>query len=181
MGERMNLKFLDFHECQNDFEKINHLYHAAFPQEERAPIQLLIQKANEGKGDFLAVYDDQQWVGLVYVITYQQLSYVFYLAIDDSFRGCGYGSQILQMLKQRYHHTIMLCIEEVKEDYDNYNQRVKRRDFYFKNGFQEGFHFFEYGVKYDMLYFGEELTSQHYDDLMIDYIGEKYKENRVFD
>lgn len=178
----MNLKLLDFNQCQNDFDKINKLYHEAFPKEERAPIQYLIQKTQQNEGEFLSVYDEKKWVGLVYVITYQQLSYVFYLAVDSRFRGCGYGSEILQLIKQRYHHTIMLCIEEVKEKYDNYEQRAKRKYFYLKNGFKEmDFYFIEFGVRYEMLYTGKRLPSQYFDELMFHYVGEKYKEYRVFD
>ena len=34
--------------------------------------------------------------------------------------------------KKRYPHTIMLCIEEVDEKYDNYKQRVHREKLLFK-------------------------------------------------
>ena len=72
--------------------------------------------------------------------------------------------------------------EEVKEKYDNYKQRVKRKDFYLKNGFKEmDFYFIEFGVRYEMLYTGKRLPSQYFDELMLHYVGEKYKEYRVFD
>ena len=38
-------------------------------------------------------------------------------------------NQALALLKQKYQHTLMLSIEEVDEKYDNYSQRVKRREF----------------------------------------------------
>ena len=45
----------------------------------------------------------------------------------------------------------MLCIEEVDEKYDNYKQRVHRKNFYLRNGFQEmGFKYVEKDVKYEM-------------------------------
>lgn len=178
----MNLKLLEFDQCPHDFEKADQLYHEAFPKEERAPMSFLIQKAQHNEGDFLYVYDDRQWIGFVYVITYRQLSYVFYLAVDHRLRGSGYGSAILEMLQRKYPYTIMLCIEEVKEKYDNYKQRVKRKDFYLKNGFKEmDFYFIEFGVRYEMLYTGKRLPSQYFDELMFHYVGEKYKEYRVFD
>ena len=50
----------------------------------------------------------------------------------------------------------MLCIEEVDEKYDNYKQRVHRKNFYLRNGLQEmGFKYVEKDVKYEMLYVGE--------------------------
>ena len=100
---------------ENDIEQVSQLYYSAFPEDERAPWKALIEKHNKGKGEFLSIYDQNKWVGLTYVITYQNLSYVLYLAIDELQRGHGYGSSVLQMLKKRYPHTIMLCIEEVDE------------------------------------------------------------------
>ena len=40
------------------------------------------------------------------------------------------------------------------------------------------FHFIEYGVRYEMLYWGEYLPPQYYDELMIDYAGQRYMEIR---
>ena len=97
---------------ENDIEQVSQLYYSAFPEDERAPWKALIEKHNKGKGEFLSIYDQNKWVGLTYVITYQNLSYVLYLAIDELQRGHGYGSSVLQMLKKRYPHTIMLCIED---------------------------------------------------------------------
>lgn len=167
---------------QHDFDKINQLYQRAFPDNERAPIDTLLEKAKEGKGEFLGIYDDQCWVGFVYVITYQQLSYILYLAIDEQYRYHGYGSALLQKMQKRYDHTIMLCIEEVAPHYENYKQRVKRKQFYMKNGFQDmNFYFYEYKVRYEMLYYGQYMESRYFDELMYFFAGEQYKEIREDD
>lgn len=166
---------------ENDIEQVSELYYSAFPKEERAPWKALIQKHHEGKGEFLSIYDYNQWVGLTYVITYQNLSYVLYLAIDENQRGHGYGSGVLQLLKKRYPHTIMLCIEEVDEKYDNYNQRIHRKSFYLRNGLLEmGFKYVEKDVKYEMLYVGEKLSSKVYDELMVAYAGPVYHQYRDY-
>ena len=69
----------------------------------------------------------------------------------------------------------MLCIEEVDEKYDNHKQRVHRKNFYLRNGLQEmGFKYVEKGVKYEMLYVGEKLSSKVYDELMLYYCGNIY-------
>ena len=79
---------------ENDIEQVSQLYYSAFPEDERAPWKALIEKHNKGKGEFLSIYDQNKWVGLTYVITYQNLSYVLYLAIDELQRGHGYGSSV---------------------------------------------------------------------------------------
>lgn len=178
----MNLLFKNIQDNHEDFVMINDLYHRAFPAEERAAMQYLIKKANDGKGELLGIYDENQWIGLIYVITYKELSYIFYLAIDEKYRGRGYGSSVLECMKKRYHHTIMLSIEEVDKKYENYKQREKRKQFYLKNGLKEmDFYIVEAGVKYEMLYCGKQLDSTYYDELMFFYAGQRYKEIREFD
>ena len=121
----------------------------------------------------------------------QQVSGLYYSAFPEDERapwkaliqrGHGYGSGVLQLLKKRYPHTIMLCIEEVDEKYENYQQRIHRKSFYLRNGFLEmGFKYVEKGVKYEMLYVGEKLSSKVYDELMLYYCGNiyhKYRDNK---
>lgn len=175
----MNLQLKNILQYSKDFDQINLLYHRAFPDAERAPMQMLMTNAKENKGIFYGVYDDDQWVGMVYIITRKQLSYIFYLAIDEKYRGSGYGSAILQYVQKNATPTIMLAIEEVDDQYENYQERLARKHFYEKNGMQAmNFHFIEYGVRYEMLYWGEYLPPQYYDKLMIDYAGQRYMEIR---
>lgn len=167
---------------QHDLDKIDQLYQRAFPDNERAPLEMLVTRAREGKGEFLGIYDEQCWVGFVYLITYQRLTYILYLAIDERYRHHGYGSALLQKIQKCYTHTVMLCIEEVAPHYDNYQQRIKRKQFYLKNGFQEmNFYFYEYKVRYEMLYYGPYLESRYFDELMYFFAGEEYKEIREDD
>lgn len=181
-ADMMNLQLKNVLNFDKDMTSINDLYHRAFPDNERAPMQTLLKRSLNGKGRFMAVYDDNQWVGLLHVITYKELSYAMYLAIDEKWRGCGYGSAILQYLKENEGHTVMLSIEEVDTKYDNYHQRISRKHFYLKNGFKEmNFFFTEYGVRYEMLYYGKYLEPHCYDELMLDFAGEKYKEIREDD
>lgn len=75
----------------------------------------------------------------------------------------------------------MLCIEEVDEKYDNYKQRVHRKNFYLRNGLQEmGFKYVEKDVKYEMLYVGKKLSSKVYDELMVAYAGPVYHKFRDY-
>ena len=62
---------------------------------------------------------------------------LLYLAISDAVRGKGYGSAVLQAVQKKYAgKRIILNIEEMDEQAANYAQRVKRKAFYQKNGFE---------------------------------------------
>ncbi len=85
---------------------------------------------------FEAYYDgDGGFAGLSYVMSHGRLAYVLYLAVDDSVRSRGYGSQILSLIRRRSpESSIVLDIEPVEPGADNYEQRVRRLAFYQRNG-----------------------------------------------
>ena len=64
--------------------------------------------------------------------------FVLFLAVAADVRGQGYGSAILEKLRQSYPaHTILLNVELLDPQADNYAQRVQRMHFYKKNGFYD--------------------------------------------
>ena len=48
----MNLQLKNILQYSKDFDQINLLYHRAFPDAERAPMQMLVTNAKENKGIF---------------------------------------------------------------------------------------------------------------------------------
>ena len=62
--------------------------------------------------------------------------YVCFFAVGVSYRSCGYGSEILSRLKELYPaYQIVLDIEAADESAPNLVQRIRRRDFYRRNGY----------------------------------------------
>ena len=67
-----------------------------------------------------------------YIIKYENIVYLMYLAIDQKQRGKGYGSKIIKDLLKKY-ETIILSIERPDNNLDDIKEIRKR--FYLKNGF----------------------------------------------
>lgn len=164
-----NLNFIDIKKNK----KVTKLYNEAFPKDERIPIWLLKILARKNKAKFYGIYDNEKFVGLVYNIFYKDIVFVFYLAIDKATRGQGYGTKVLDSIKEKYkNYRIILCIEPVDENSDNYEQRVKRKNFYLKNGFKDSnYTIKERNIIYEMLYYNENVTSQEFQELMKNYFG----------
>ena len=164
-----NLDFIDIKKNK----KVTKLYNEAFPKNERIPIWLLKILAKKNKAKFYGIYDNEKFVGLVYNIFYKDIVFVFYLAIDKATRGQGYGTKVLDSIKEKYkNYRIILCIEPVDENSDNYEQRVKRKNFYLKNGFKDSnYTIKERNIIYEMLYYNENVTSQEFQELMKNYFG----------
>ncbi|RMC25125.1 MULTISPECIES: GNAT family N-acetyltransferase [unclassified Lactobacillus] len=108
----------------------------AFPKEERIPtIQLVIKSLRENIY-FQAIYNDDQFIGLIFVVEGKIAVYLGFLAITSNQHGHGYGSQVLQILRKRFiGKQIILDIEPVIKTAPNYEQRVMRLHFYERNGF----------------------------------------------
>lgn len=153
-----------------DYKLILELYKSAFPKNERIPLYLLKWDSKRKNIDFLAFYDDENFntfVGFVYLLHHNSLSYLCFFAIAEQVRGKGYGSKILQYLQKEYaKQTIVLAIEEVNPKYDNYEERLKRQDFYQKNNFTlSGMSITERKVNYFLMHYGKEQNQTAYKQL----------------
>ena len=76
-----------------DYREIKAIYTGAFPPDERAPFRLLRKRAEQGMADFWIISEEGKSIGLAYLVTYKDLAYLFYYAIDPSYRGQGYGTK----------------------------------------------------------------------------------------
>ena len=134
----MNLFFKNVIEDIENYNTIKQIYNEAFPINERFPINYLYKKANNKDVNFNSVYDNDKLIGIIYTISKDNLLFILYFAVNNAYRGKGYGSKILEFLKQKYNdYTILLEIEQLDKNANNYNQRLKRKAFYEKNGFYD--------------------------------------------
>ncbi len=110
----------------------------AFPREERYPMWLLSLLTVRKWVDFRAFYDKDAFCGLLYTAQTQRMIFVLYLAVNDQIHSKGYGSAILSWLRENTpQKEIVLHIEPVDEEAEDLPQRLRRLDFYKRNGFHE--------------------------------------------
>ncbi len=139
----------------NEWEKIKKLYFKVFPQEERLDFELLKAKAAEGKGSILTLFDDDHDLkGMIYYSQYKKIIYIFYVGIDPECQSKGYGQMMLDhILKQFGDSKIILLIEELDANAHNIAQRIRRKNFYLRNGFADSGQLAEtLGLKFELLH-----------------------------
>lgn len=173
----IDLIFLDVKKNARCKKEVKKLYHEAFPRNESAPFSVLTFFAKKRKAKFCGIYDKDTFVGLVYNIYYRDIVYIYYLAIEKELRGKGYGSRVLETLKQKYRERrIILMMEEMDENSDNYEERVKRQKFYHNSGFIDlNYKVKEAKVVYEMLEADNvkrQVSRGEYMDLMRNFWGE---------
>ncbi len=166
------MKLVDARKYKKEIKK---LYREAFPADERAPLFLLFKRADNGRDKFSAILDDNDdFTGLIYTISTDKLIYVFFLAITEKKRGKGYGTEILKRLsEENSEKTVILMVEDPEiKNAPNIKERIKRLEFYEKNGFSRlGIKINEAGVDYELL--GTENNVKQSDFLMLmkDWVG----------
>lgn len=161
-------------ECIGNIKK---LYNEAFPKDEQVPFFYLKQRAKQSISDIFGIYDEDRFIGLLCMVYHKDIVFLWYLAIAEEERGKGYGSLILSEIAQKYkNYRLILNIEEIDENNKD-DQQKKRKQFYLKNGYREcGFKTKEYGVVYEMLCLGEEVTYEEYAEMM-----KKYSNQTAFE
>ncbi|CAD0145021.1 MULTISPECIES: GNAT family N-acetyltransferase [Streptococcus] len=134
-------------------DQLKKLYLKAFPAEKRLPFFFFMTKTKDENVDFLSIYDDDSWISMIYLVKHDKLTFISYFAIDDSLRSKGYGGQVLEEIKKKYsNYAICLTFEKIDSSATNNEQRIKRKDFYKRNGFDKfNFYIKEAGIMYEFI------------------------------
>lgn len=150
------------------WEKVNVLAKEAFPPEEYLAPSELVKMAESDRFDFLALLDGESFVGFMAVLLYEELAYLFFLAIDEGCRDRGYGSRAIETLRAEYPgktHTV--DFEMPDEAAPNPAQRQRRRGFYLRNGYGETGLFLSYlGVDYEVFCMGDGFDAERFRAMM---------------
>ncbi len=158
----MSINLRPLTKYDDNYSSVIQLYKNAFTTERRVPTWLLKFKLRNGKAGFNVLYEDDTWIGLLYITEYRDIILVHFLAITESFRSGGYGSKVMDSLKKMHDRKrIVLNIEKLDKQENNYAQRVRRKAFYEKNNFcSTGYLVKEPGEELEMLIFGGSINKE---------------------
>ena len=165
---------MQFTDARKYKKQIKKLYKTAFPFYERAPFPLLMKRTDNGRDSFYAVMDENSFIGLVYTIECEKMVYVFFLAVIEESRGKGYGTKMLEKIREMHgEKPITLMIEDTEEkNAKNMDERIRRLKFYEENGFKRlHIKINEAGVRYELLGTDYSVTQEDFLNLMKEYIG----------
>ncbi len=147
------------------FEQINK---EAFPLSERMSMDEIFSFAANTDTDVLGIYDVDTPVGFTVILKNKKCGYVYYLAIDKRVRSKGYGGAALEKLFETYPWLqIILDFEEIDANAENSAQRLRRKEFYLRNGFHEtGCFTMLNGARFEVVCSGGELRKDAFKDLL---------------
>ena len=172
------MKFVNYKERKEIRKDIEPLYVSAFPEEERPPVKMFFDTVLLDNDDLLGFYESNQFIGFVNTITYKDICYLFFFAIEENKRNQGYGTKILSIIKELYKNKVLtLCYEEIDDKYPDIELRKRRQNFYYRNGFKNNeMKTCEYGVNYETCYIGaHKVTFEDYLGLYKSVFGDRVK------
>ena len=141
----MAIRYKRYAYCK-DKQGVKDIYINSFPKCERFPFWILRHCSRNNNVHLDAILCDEQIVGMQFIVNYDDISYLMYFAIDENYRGLGYGSEALKNLVVRS-DNVLLCIEKPVDD-----ATMRRKSFYLRNGFcKTGCCIEDSGVQYEIL------------------------------
>mgnify|MGYP003392040039 FL=1 len=147
-----------------DKKCVHKLYRSAFPREERLPWWLLRLLSRRSGIGLTGYYSDGAFRGFTFTAETQEVLFVLFFAVEEAQRGSGWGSRILEKLKQEHpHQAIVLNVEPLDDAADNAEQRLSRMRFYSRNGFYDtGYDIDEVGGTFRVLSSKQQLDVDAY-------------------
>ncbi len=168
------LQFFDVTRDAPWFPQVKALYESAFPANERIPIKHLLD--DKIKREFWAFFDKEvsgdaatpTFCGFSNSITHRNITNIVYFAVVQELRSRGYGSQILQAIREKHPDSRIVVdieVEEDSKDAEELERRNRRRNFYQRNGFEAvPVDYVWQGEHYRLLTAGGTVTEKEFRD-----------------
>lgn len=164
----MKLKIEKIDENYRYWNNVNLLAIESFPSEEYLDPLKIIEMTKKEDLEFLSLVDDNNFVGFMVIKTFNILTYLFFLAIDKQYQSQGYGTQAIQLLKKKYPNKIhTVDLEMINDLANNKEQRIKRKNFYLRNGYKEtGLYLSYLNVEYEVLCTDDNFDMNMFKEMM---------------
>lgn len=119
-----------------DWLRIHRLYAKSFPRSERKPFGRIVSMMRAGKSDVWCFEKNGRFAGFASTIKDVELILIDYLAVVPKLRSCGVGSAMLAAMKQCAEKPLFVEIESMYEPGAGQQERIRRKQFYLRNGFE---------------------------------------------
>ena len=160
-------------------DRVMRLYDAAFPENEKKPWQLMLDKRREGFYDIFAVTGGNVFLGEALTVSYRDIVLLDYLAIAPERRGEGIGTKTLGLLREKFpDKRLILEIESTFAYAANMAQRQSRKSFYLRARMRApDFRVMLFGVEMELLVSGGDVSFDEYRSIFSDVYGESFASN----
>ncbi|HPY83782.1 GNAT family N-acetyltransferase [Ruminococcus sp. XPD3002] len=151
-----------------DAEAMDVLNRQAFPDNERLDTDDLFLYAKEGELEILGIYTEEGFSGFLIMRPFEKIAYIAYFAVCPEKRCKGIGGKALAALREYYpERQIVVDFEALDADSPNNPQRIRRREFYYRNGFYPtGWYQFYMETEFEIACSGPVFDKESFDALL---------------
>lgn len=152
-----------------EYPTLEHIYDTEFPPAERfASFHDIVERAIPGKVNISAICDQGQAVGFCIRIIGEAWQYLMFFGIDGTMQGHGYGEKALKVMMQETGGVpLVFCIESTEVEAANSEQRIRRKNFYLRQGMHDtGIRFESMGVPFEVMASVEKLDPAFFDTII---------------
>ena len=111
--------------------EVERLIQEQFPENEQSTMDDLAYWLSLGISDYRGYLDGDQFVGFTFIICTEKMVFGLYLATDGKLHSKGYGSQIMNIVREIVKDRVFCFnIEALEASAENEEQRVRRLRFY---------------------------------------------------
>lgn len=170
MQEQTNWTLEPFDRNSRFFDETLRLYNASFPDNERKPMQMILDGLAQKKMECFLFTRKDQLGGLAFFVLGEDLDILDYLAIHDDLRDQGLGSMLLQKLMKERNNPFIVEIESTL--HHPTDQALRRKQFYLRNGMTDchtGIVLF--GVPMELLSSTKPVSYEQYRQVLGAYFG----------
>ena len=115
------LKIIEYQNQKSIKKEIANLFESAFPRDERPSTRALFKSLERKENKLITYYLEDIFIGFTFLTFYQDVCYIFFLAVSKDYRHQGFGGQIIEYIKKQYsHYVLLLGYEEIDPKYPNY-------------------------------------------------------------
>ena len=166
----LNENFDDKRLCE-----IHELYEISFPENEKMPFRIVLQKREAGVMRLFSVEDGGEFVGFCNITLCEDALVLNYFAICPDKQNRGYGSAVVSQLIEKYpDRSIVIDIEDDEAEAENTEQRIKRKAFYVRLGFSVmPFRLTIFGVPSLIMSSGREYNFEEYRNIFAQVFSER--------
>lgn len=133
-------------------KEIKNIYMSSFEKKDRMPFFMMIAMSFLWDTEFFSFYDGGILCGFIYMANIHRMSFVMFFAVDEKLRSKGYGSSILKKIQMMYpKNKIIITIEPCDADVEDVELRIRRKNFYMRNGYKETGYFIKLGKEQEII------------------------------
>lgn len=159
------------------FSNLKKLYYKSFPPQERISLWLLMVNSWRRLGRWHLYQEKGNLIAFAYTVETAELYFILLLAVAPEHQSQGYGSLILQELIQTAGlKSVLITIEPMDQQSENYSQRLKRLAFYEKNSFELTNHYYHEGEEtYQIITKNSKTELEKFEKIMQRFFGKSLK------